>query len=80
MLVWGTNNYSYLPHFQAPALYIHNKYYDTIYTGLLLISVRSIQTYFSKLLKLSFNIDYMCTCIFGLSIYFSNLLKLILFI
>ena len=26
------------PHFQAPALYIHN-YYDTIYTGLLLISL-----------------------------------------
>ena len=25
------------PHFQAPALYIHN--YDTIYTGLLLISL-----------------------------------------
>ena len=39
MLVWGTNNIVIViyPHFQAPALYIHN--YDTIYTGLLLISL-----------------------------------------
>ena len=41
MLVWGTNNYSYsylssFPSGSAPTLYIHN--YDTIYTGLLLIS------------------------------------------
>ena len=40
MLVWGSYNYSYsyLAHFQAPALYIHNYdiYYD--YTGLLLTS------------------------------------------
>ena len=36
MLVWGTNNIVIViyPHFQAPALYIHN--YDTIYTGLII--------------------------------------------